>query len=103
MKSQVDQQDVDKLVPVPIDLRKLSDVVRKEAVKKEVYDKLIKAVNAIDTNAHVKKYIMMLRSTRLKVKYLVLLAWLLLLVLMMLKIRYLILLIYLNKQIMMQK
>ena len=34
MKSKVDKLDVDKLVPVPFDLSKLSDVVRNDVVKK---------------------------------------------------------------------
>ena len=47
----------------------------------------LKKVNSIDTIAFVKK-IMILRSIRLKVKRLVLLAQLLLLLLMALKIKY---------------
>ena len=34
LKSEVDKLDIDKLVPVPVDLSKLSDVV-----KKDLYDK----------------------------------------------------------------
>ena len=41
-KTEVDKLDVDKLVPVPIDLSKLSDVVKNDVVKKVVYDKLVK-------------------------------------------------------------
>ena len=33
-KTEVDKSDIDKLVPVPIDLRKLSNVVKKDLVKK---------------------------------------------------------------------
>ena len=40
LKTEVDKLDIDKLVPVPVDLNKLSDVV-KNIVKKAVYDKLI--------------------------------------------------------------
>ena len=40
LKTEVDQLDIDKLVPVPVDLSKLSDVVR-NVVKKTVYDKLV--------------------------------------------------------------
>ena len=36
-----DKLDVDKLQPVLADLRKLSDVVDKEVVKKDVYDELV--------------------------------------------------------------
>ena len=34
MKNKVDKLDVDKLVPVPVDLSKLSDVVKNDVVKK---------------------------------------------------------------------
>ena len=34
MKTKVDKLDVDKLVPVPADLRKQSDVVKNDVVKK---------------------------------------------------------------------
>ena len=38
MKSKVDELDFDQLVPVPVDLSKLSDVVKNDAVKKDVYN-----------------------------------------------------------------
>ena len=56
------------------DLSKLSDVVKNKVVKKYVYDELAKKVNVIGINGLVKKQIVMLRSMRLKVKYLILLA-----------------------------
>ena len=34
LKIEVDKLDIDKLVPVPVDLRKLSDVVKNDVVKK---------------------------------------------------------------------
>ena len=34
LKSEVDKLDIDKLAPVPVDLNKLSDVVKKDVVKK---------------------------------------------------------------------
>ena len=52
MQSKVDKVDVDKLLPVPVDLSQLSDAVKNDAVK--------------------KMYII-LRSKTLKIKYLVLL------------------------------
>ena len=52
LKSKVDKLDVDKLVPVPVDLTKLSHVVK---------------------NNVVKKMYIMLRSKTLKIKYLILL------------------------------
>ena len=42
--------EVDKLAPVPIDLSKLSNVVKNDVVKKDVYNKLVTKVNAIDTS-----------------------------------------------------
>ena len=38
-------------MPVPADLRKLSDVVKNDIVKKIAYDKLVAKVNNIDTSA----------------------------------------------------
>ena len=34
----IDKLDVDKLVPVPVDLSKLSDVVRNDVVKNDLYN-----------------------------------------------------------------
>ena len=55
LKTEVDKLDIDKLVPVPVDLSKLSDVVKNDVVKKTVYDKLVAKVNSIDTSAFVLK------------------------------------------------
>ena len=44
MKSKVDKLDVDKLVPVPVDLSKLSDVVENDVSKKDVYNAMIKNI-----------------------------------------------------------
>ena len=38
------------MVPVPVDLSKLSDLVKNDVVKKTVYDKLVAKVNSIDTS-----------------------------------------------------
>ena len=54
LKTEVDKLDIDKLATVPVDLSKLSNVV-KIAVKKTVYDKLVARVNNIDTSGLVKK------------------------------------------------
>ena len=43
MKGKVDKLDVDKLVHVPVDLSKLSDVVKND-VKKDVYNAKIKNI-----------------------------------------------------------
>ena len=39
LKTEVDQLDIDKLVPVPVDLNKLSNTVKTDVVKKTAYDK----------------------------------------------------------------
>ena len=44
MKSKVDKLDVDKLVPVLVDLSKLSNVVKNDVVKKDVYNAKIKNI-----------------------------------------------------------
>ena len=49
LKTEVDKLDIDKLVPVPNDLAKISNVVKNDVVKKAVYDKLVAKVNNIDT------------------------------------------------------
>ena len=55
LKTEVDKLDIDKLVPVPADLSKLSNVVKKDFVKKTVYNKLVPKVDNIDTC--FKKYL----------------------------------------------
>ena len=55
LKSEVDKLDIVNLVPVPVDLSKLSDVVKNDVVKMEVYDKLVTKVNNIDTSRFVLK------------------------------------------------
>ena len=54
LKTEVDKLGIDKLVPVPVDLSKLSDVVKND-VEKTVYDKLIAKLNSIDTSEFVLK------------------------------------------------
>ena len=55
LKTEVDKLRTDKLVPVPVDLSKLSDAVKNDVVKKTVYDKLVAKVNSIDTSGFVLK------------------------------------------------
>ena len=49
LKTEVDKLDIDKLAPVAVDSRKLSDVVKTDVVKKTVYNKLAVKVNNDDT------------------------------------------------------
>ena len=44
MTSKVDRLDVDKLVPVPVDLTKQSDVVKNDIVIKDVYNATVKNI-----------------------------------------------------------
>ena len=55
LKNKVDKLDIEKLVPAPVDLSKLSDVVKNDVVKKAVCEKLVAKVNNIDTSAFVLK------------------------------------------------
>ena len=95
LKTEVDKLDIDRLVPVPSDLSKLSNVVKNNVVKKTKYDKLVGKINNIDTNGFVlktkydkdkseleneililvvllKRLIMVLKSLKQKVKFLML-------------------------------
>ena len=55
IKTEVDKLGIGKLVRVPVDLSKLSNVVKNEVVKKTVYDKLLNKVNNIDTSGFLLK------------------------------------------------
>ena len=53
LKTEVDKLDIDKLVPVPVDLIKLIVVLKNDVVKNTVYDQLVVKVNNIDTGDFV--------------------------------------------------
>ena len=55
LKTEIDKLDIEKLVPASVDLSKLSDVVKNDVVKKDVFDKLVSKVNSIDTSGFVLK------------------------------------------------
>ena len=55
LKTEVDKLDIDKLAIVLVDLRKLSNVVKNDVVKKTVHDKLVAKVSNINTSGLVKK------------------------------------------------
>ena len=42
-------------MPIPVDLSKLSDVVKNDVVKKDVYNKLVAKVDNINTSEFVVK------------------------------------------------
>ena len=49
LKTEIYKLNIDKLATVPVDLSKLSDVVKNDFVKKTVYDRVIAKLNNIDT------------------------------------------------------
>ena len=55
LKTEVDKLDIDKLTSVPIDLAKLSNVVKNDVVKKTEYDKLVNKVNSVDNTNFVSR------------------------------------------------
>ena len=48
LKADVDKLDIDKLIPVPANLSKLSNLVKNDVAKKTLYDKLLTKVSKID-------------------------------------------------------
>ena len=72
LKAKADKLDIDKLAPVPVDLSKLSNVVKNGVVKKAVYDKLVAKVNNIDTSGFVLKTKYDADKTELEKKFLIL-------------------------------
>ena len=88
LKGKVDKLDVDKLIPVPVGLSKLSDLVKNDVVKKDLYNAKIKNIKgkipditnlAITTNIALNANINEVK----KMKCLVILTYLLLLFLML--------------------
>ena len=55
LKTEVDKLDVEKFKTVPVDLAKLSNVVKNYLVKKTEYNKLVTKVDSIDTTGFVLK------------------------------------------------
>ena len=55
LKTEVDKIDAGKLKTVPVDLAKLSNVVKNNVVKKTEYIKLVTKVDNIDTTNFVRK------------------------------------------------
>ena len=55
LKTKVGKLDIDKLAPIPVDLSKLSDVVKNDVIKKAKSNKLVNKVNNIDTSRFILK------------------------------------------------
>ena len=68
LKTEVDKLDIEKLAPVPVELNKLSDVVKNDVVKKTVYNKLAVKINNIDTSDFVLKTKYQTNKTELEKK-----------------------------------
>ena len=62
LKTEVDKWDICKLAPVPVDLSKVSDVLKNYVVKKTVYDKLVAKANNIDTSDFMLKSIWLIKE-----------------------------------------
>ena len=55
LKTEAGKLDIDKLVPAPVDLSKLTDVAKNDVVKKDVYYKLVAKIDNIDTSGFALK------------------------------------------------
>ena len=55
LKTEVDKLNIYKLIPIPAELSKLSNVVKNDVVKKDVYNRLVTKVDNIDTSGFVLK------------------------------------------------
>ena len=69
LKTEVDKLDIAKLVPVFVDLSKLSYVVKNDIVKKAICDKLAAIVNNTDTSTFVLKTKYQLDKAKLRKKF----------------------------------
>ena len=67
-KKEVDKLDIYELLPLSVDLGKLSDVVKNDVVKKTACDKLVAKVNSIDTSRFVLKTKYDLDKSELEIK-----------------------------------
>ena len=91
------ESDTDNLKSVPVDLKRLSDVVDNDFATELYMMNWLKKLMPLKLVNFLKNKIM-ITYIRLMVKYLVLLAWLLLPLLLLLKIQYPPLMIYNKKQ-----
>ena len=64
LKTEVDKLDIDNLATVPVDLSKLSNVVKNDVVKKTVYDKLVAKADNIDLVVLLKRQITTQKSVK---------------------------------------
>ena len=64
LKTEVDKLNVDKLATVPVDLSKLSNVVKNDFVKKTDYDKLVAKVDKLILVVLLKRQIIIQKSLK---------------------------------------
>ena len=55
LKTEVDKLDIEKIVPIPADLSKLSNVAKNDVPKKTTLDELVAKEDDIDTSDFVLK------------------------------------------------
>ena len=55
LKAEVEKLDIEKLVLIPVDLSKLTDIVKNDVVKKTEYNKLVTKLDNIDTTNFVSR------------------------------------------------
>ena len=68
LKTEVGKIDADKLKTVPVDLSKLSNVVKNDVVEKTEHNKLVTKIDNVDTTNFVKKPNMKKMDQILKIK-----------------------------------
>ena len=66
LNTEVDKLDIDKLVSIPVDLSKLSDAVKNDVVKEDIYNKLVAKVNNIDTSGFALSMIKINQNKKIK-------------------------------------
>ena len=68
LKAEADKLDIDKLIPIPVDLSKLSDVVKNDFVKIDVYNAKIKNIEEKipDITNLAAKLLLMLQEIKFK-------------------------------------
>ena len=82
LKSKIDKLDIGELETTPVDLSKLSNIVKNDVVKKTECNELVKKASntsSTDTNNLVKKLIITQKLVKLKIKLLLIMINILLL------------------------
>ena len=72
LKNEVDKLDIEKIIPVPVEVCKLSNAVKIAVVRKTLYDKFVAKVTNIDSSGLVLKTKYNEDKAKLEKKFLVL-------------------------------